>query len=141
MKEHLKSLREDLWNQCDHMKFINALDSKFAVIEQKFHKFLYQENFITDEKNSNAVKINEEQSIQNTALDDRISGNTSIIENEQMRGENSMNEQKVISEIKDDENLVYSNVEPNGIWKILLRRHREGAGCLAGLCKSPLLQR
>ena len=52
IKEGLKSLREDLWYQCDHMKFVNLIDSKFKQFESKFEQYIYEPNRIKFDKKS-----------------------------------------------------------------------------------------
>ena len=44
LRADLKSWREDLWYQCDHMKFVNVINSKFHELNQKMVKHIYEPN-------------------------------------------------------------------------------------------------
>ena len=96
MKDSFKGLKEDLWYQCDHMKFVNALDSKFAVMESKFRNFVYEPNHIKAQEDSivkqnTEIAVLEKQSIEQEKLDKESEDDSTICG--EFAGENSMKEQ------------------------------------------------
>ena len=40
----IKDLRESLWYQCDHMKFVNLINNKFSELNKKIDKHIYEPN-------------------------------------------------------------------------------------------------
>ena len=65
IKNDLKGLREDLWYQCDHMKFVNLIDSKFKHFESKFEKYLYEPNANNENESTDMDSENEKNSFSN----------------------------------------------------------------------------
>ena len=117
MKDAIKSLREDLWYQCDHMKFVNAIDEKFSIMEKKFEKFLNEPNVINEKENSSENEINEGTEIERSiATDDE-----DILEKE------SINEKSSKKMMRRMRSSVFK-----GIRKFHLR-HRKGEVPVPGL--------
>ena len=50
MHEIIKNPCEELWYQCDHMKFINTVDFKFKQFESNFEQYIYEPNHVQFEK-------------------------------------------------------------------------------------------
>ena len=73
MNEIIKNLREDLWYQCDHMKFINLIDSKFKQFESEFDQHISEPNHVKFEKEFGDKS---EDSETNTKVSDEILNKT-----------------------------------------------------------------
>ena len=44
LKGDLRGLREELWYQTDHTKFVNLINNKFSEMNEKFKKYIYEPN-------------------------------------------------------------------------------------------------
>ena len=44
LKGYLKGLREGLWYQTDHTKFVNLINNQFSEMNEKFEKYLKEPN-------------------------------------------------------------------------------------------------
>ena len=102
MKDALKNLREDLWYQCDHTKFVKAMDSKFSIMEKKFDKLLNEPNDVVNEETS----IEQKDEIKEIVITSIASEDGDILEKGLSAGEESSIENEVAINDENETNVI-----------------------------------